>query len=148
MEEVSAELALVSKRATSVELPVSIAAEFTTSTVPRRVESSQQLSRAAAASVAVAGLESTRPVSFAGNPPPRSPPLALARGWHGKVLLRIDIDPQGRIVAVAVQASSGYDVLDAAALEAVRRWRASPSVRGGKAVASTELQPIIFRPRR
>lgn len=140
-------LPLVASRAdVSVELPVATA-ESTPVAVPRRATSVPP-SAATAANTEVAGVESARPVSFFNNPPPRYPPRALANGWHGKVLLRIDIDAHGRIVNVAVETSSGYDVLDAAALEAVRHWRAAPAIRGGRAVASTERQPIIFRPRR
>ena len=81
----------------------------------------------------------------AGNPIPDYPRLARRRGIEGEVLLRVLVDIDGRPSAVAVAESSGYDVLDAAAREAVEKWRFQPARRLGSAVEATVMVPIVFR---
>jgi len=49
------------------------------------------------------------------------PPLASRRGYQGKVVLEIVVAPSGEVSSVKVRESSGYQVLDDAALEHVRR---------------------------
>jgi protein TonB len=62
--------------------------------------------------------------------------------------LRVWIDPAGSIERVEIERSSGFDILDAAAVAAVQGWRARPAARSGQPIASVELQAIIFLPRR
>lgn len=58
---------------------------------------------------------------------PRHYPLAALRaGLGGRVLVAIEVDPAGRIATARVVESSGHALLDAAALDAVRRWRFKP----------------------
>jgi protein TonB len=92
-----------------------------------------------------AGFESA--VNFAGNPPPIYPAIALQNGWSGSVLLKLVIDEKGAVTSVAVERSSGYAVLDAAAVNAVRRWRGEPKRVNGRPEATVELQEIKFLPR-
>jgi protein TonB len=94
---------------------------------------------------AVAGLE--QGPDFAGNPPPEFPELARQNGWYGTVLLKLWIDDDGRVVEVRVEKSSGYGVLDAAAVNAVKRWRGRPARHNARPVATEELLPVVFRPR-
>ena len=82
-------------------------------------------------------------------PPPRYPDLARQRGWQGTVLLLVQIDAQGVVTNVEVEESSGYQLLDAAAVNAVRQWRYKPARSPAGPVATEELQPVTFRlPRR
>lgn len=83
--------------------------------------------------------------SFAGNRLPHYPPLAKARRWEGVVMLRIAIDRDGRVRRVEVARSSGYEILDAAAVAAVRTWRGIPATVGGTSIASDETLPVRFR---
>ncbi|HUE72428.1 MAG TPA: energy transducer TonB [Pirellulaceae bacterium] len=94
---------------------------------------------------AVAGLE--QGPDFAGNPPPEFPALAQQNGWYGTVLLKLWIDEEGRVTDVRVEKSSGYGVLDAAAVNAVKRWRGRPARYNARPVATEELLPVVFRPR-
>lgn len=94
---------------------------------------------------AVAGLE--QGPDFAGNPPPEFPELARQNGWYGTVLLKLWIDEEGRVTEVRVEKSSGYGVLDAAAVNAVKRWRGRPARHNARPVATEELLPVVFRPR-
>ena len=79
------------------------------------------------------------------NPAPEYPPLALRRGWQGTVRLRVALDPEGHPTQVGLATSSGYPMLDEAALAAVRRWQFRPATRLGKPVAATVEVPIVFR---
>ena len=92
-----------------------------------------------------AGMEAKQPPIFFSNPPPRYPELARQRGWEGDVLLRLTIDETGMVTDVTVKRSSGYELLDAAAVRAVRLWRAEPARRFGRAVKTVEYLPVQFR---
>ena len=76
-----------------------------------------------------------------GNPQPRYPSLARRRGEEGRVLLRLTVNATGRVEAVSVARSSGYELLDQEAQRTVARWRfQSPSTE--RMVAQI---PITFR---
>lgn len=49
------------------------------------------------------------------------PPLARRNGWEGEVLVDVRVEGDGRLSAIDVVGSSGYRVLDAAAVESLRR---------------------------
>ena len=55
--------------------------------------------------------------------PPQYPALARRRHWEGTVVLGIDCDAAGVVQLVRVLRSSGHQVLDDAAVAAVRQWR-------------------------
>lgn len=75
---------------------------------------------------------------------PQAPGSAGAAGVRGKVVLKVDIDPDGRVLGLRVL--SGPGPLRGAALDAVRDWRFRPFLRGGAPVGvSTELS-VEFRP--
>ena len=93
------------------------------------------------------GTDEQRPPSFAGNRPPSYPEIARRSGWEGTVLLRLKIDANGRVLDVTVQESSGYPVLDAEAVNAVRSWKGEPARRAGQPIATEEFLPIRFRMR-
>ena len=85
------------------------------------------------------------PPDLNGNVLPRYPEQARRLGWQGRVLLRIWINQQGSVTRVQVEESSGYSLLDAAAVTSVRTWRVQPAQRNGQAVAGSWLLPIRFR---
>ena len=93
------------------------------------------------------GNEPKTPPDFSRNPPPQYPAIAIQRGWEGEVWLRLKISRTGKVVNVGVVKSSGYAVLDAAAVNAVKRWRAKPAQQGGRDVDTTEILPVRFRRR-
>lgn len=84
-------------------------------------------------------------VSGLSNPPPRYPYLARRQGQEGRVVLRVRVSARGDAKAVAIQRSSGYRLLDEAALEAVRKWRFVPASRGGSKVPAPVDVPISFK---
>lgn len=72
-------------------------------------------------------------------------PVAAARiQEEGTVLVRVEVDADGRPADVSVARRSGSRDLDRAALDAVRQWRFRPAMRGGKAVASVAEVPVEF----
>ena len=80
-----------------------------------------------------------------GNLPPIYPRVARERGWEGRVVLGVAVDASGAIARVEVDQTSGYRVLDQAALSAVRRWR---FVGGDNSVTSRSAVvrvPITFK---
>jgi protein TonB len=56
----------------------------------------------------------------------RYPRVALDNGWTGDVQVRIDVAASGAVSGVTVKTSSGYEILDAQALEMFRK--AAPQV--------------------
>jgi periplasmic protein TonB len=82
--------------------------------------------------------------AYLNNPKPHYPGIARSRHWEGLVLLRVYVTPDGRCGNLNVARSSGHDVLDETALEAVRNWRFVPAKRGDSAFASWVSVPIEF----
>lgn len=78
------------------------------------------------------------------NPRPVYPAIARRRHWEGRVVLKVRVRTDGTCGQVEVHQSSGHEVLDEAALEAVGSWRFSPAIRGGKPVESWVHVPISF----
>jgi periplasmic protein TonB len=72
------------------------------------------------------------------------PPLAKQRGWEGTVSLEVLIGRQGQVKEVKLRQSSGYPILDRAALKQVRRWRFQPASVDGKPVEISALVPVVF----
>lgn len=84
-------------------------------------------------------------VGSADNPLPHYPTLARRRGIEGTVTLEVRVRADGLPERVAIAHSSGSGLLDAAALEAVRRWRFRPARRAGEPVDGDVTVPITFR---
>jgi protein TonB len=83
--------------------------------------------------------------AYLNNPPPPYPILARRRGIAGMVVLRAEVSPQGRCIQAKVTKSSGFGPLDEAALEAVKKWRFVPAMRGGEAVSAWVEIPVNFK---
>jgi protein TonB len=79
------------------------------------------------------------------NPPPPYPRIAKARGYQGRTLLNVLVGRDGRVKDAAVAASSGYRLLDEAALNAVARWIFEPATRGEEPVEMWVKVPIRFQ---
>jgi len=79
------------------------------------------------------------------GPAPRYPGRAIQMGITGKVILRIEVDAEGRPTSGRIETSSGSSLLDRAALDTVlKKWRFVPAQQNGQPVAATALVPIIF----
>jgi TonB family protein len=56
-------------------------------------------------------------------PQPKYPDVARWRRWAGKGIFRCKLRADGAVSSVEVRKSTGYDVLDQAAITALRQWR-------------------------
>jgi protein TonB len=83
-------------------------------------------------------------MAYLNNPPPAYPAVSKRAGEHGRVVLRVRVDADGRVEAIEVQSTSGYPRLDEAALAAVRRWKFVPAKLGERAVAGWAIVPVNF----
>lgn len=61
------------------------------------------------------------------------------------MLLSVQVNASGRADTVAISKSSGFQRLDRAASEAVRRWKFKPATRNGEPIATIVDVPIVFR---
>jgi protein TonB len=83
--------------------------------------------------------------SYLQNPAPRYPLAARRAGEQGTVTLKVLVSSEGLPQHVAIEKTSGSSRLDAAALDAVRRWRFVPARRGVTPIKSWVLVPVVFR---
>ena len=81
---------------------------------------------------------------YLNNPRPPYPLVARRMGYQGKVVLNVEVLAEGRAGEVKLQTSSGYDILDRAALQTVKTWKFSPATRFGQPVTQWFLVPIKF----
>ena len=82
--------------------------------------------------------------AYLSNPPPDYPSTSKRMREQGRVLLRVLVSREGRPLAVDIEKSSGYGRLDAAALDAVRRWKFVPARQGDEPVEAAVLVPLDF----
>lgn len=81
----------------------------------------------------------------AANPSPKYPRLARQRGQQGRVILRVSVKADGKVADIAVHHSSGFRLLDRAALKTVQGWSFTPARQHGKPVAGRVDVPVAFR---
>jgi periplasmic protein TonB len=59
-------------------------------------------------------------------------------------MLRVTVSTEGSPMDVSVAGSSGYPILDDAAVNAVRRWRFTPATQAGRPLVATAEVPVVF----
>ena len=91
-----------------------------------------------------AGVRIVKP-DFNRNPRPIYPLIARKKGYEGTVYLRIRIDSDGRVLESKIEKSSGFAILDKAALRASLKWKFKPAEINGKKVPSTIIVPVVFK---
>jgi len=79
------------------------------------------------------------------NPPPEYPRIARRRGYEGTVILEVLVDRKGRVKNMRLLKSSGYKILDRAALDSVKKWLFEPAQRGGKETEAWVKIPIRYQ---
>lgn len=77
--------------------------------------------------------------------PPVYPALALQRRQEGSALIRALVDGQGETEKVELVRSSGFSVLDSAALAAVEGWSFSSAKVDGVAMKAWVEVPVAFQ---
>ena len=82
--------------------------------------------------------------SYLHNPRPEYPSEAKRMEWEGRVILRVEVHAHGDAGSVHVLKSSGHEVLDEAAVEAVKKWKFVPAKHDGNPVHSFVNVPVNF----
>ena len=86
-----------------------------------------------------------QPKPIAGNPKPVYPRLAIKQRLQGDVILTVSIQPTGAVNRITLKRSSGFKLLDSAAMDAVRHWRYEPLPKDALPVTRSDQIPINFR---
>lgn len=74
------------------------------------------------------------------------PAVARQRGWQGLVNLRVHIAPDGSLQQIGILRSSGYRMLDRAALRALTEVAALPAVAGWQVIRGLDMVvPVEYR---
>ena len=86
----------------------------------------------------------TENISYRRLRPPKYPPQAVRQRMEGKVLLKVLVGLDGKPEEITVEKSSGYRVLDQAAIAAVKTWVFNAGQKNGAASRGYALVPIEF----
>ena len=79
------------------------------------------------------------------NPSPVYPAIAKRKGFQGTVVLEALIEKSGRVGDLKIFKSSGYKVLDRAAVESVKEWTFKPAIRENEEVEMWVRVPVCFQ---
>lgn len=83
-------------------------------------------------------------VSYLHNPDPVYPKLSRRMHEQGRVLLKVLVSANGDAETVDLEKSSHYELLDQAAIDAVKKWRFIPAKRNNQDFSAYVLVPISF----
>jgi protein TonB len=81
---------------------------------------------------------------YLNNPVPPYPMQAKRSGIEGVVVVRVLVSPSGLPEKVELYRTSGYTMLDEAALKAVKTWTFIPARQGNEPIAAAVDIPIRF----
>ena len=74
------------------------------------------------------------------------PEQAMAQGWQGKIVVAVEILANGSVGLYQVTHSTGYQILDEVAIQAVQNWKFHPAVKANGQLIRTCIQiPITFQ---
>jgi protein TonB len=82
--------------------------------------------------------------SYLKNPKPPYPPLAVKMRLEGKVGIIAEVLPDGKAGRVAIESSSGHELLDQSALQTVKQWQFTPARKDGVIISQVVRIPINF----
>ena len=83
-------------------------------------------------------------ISYRRLRPPKYPPQAVRQRMEGKVVLKVLVGLDGKPEEITVEKTSGYRVLDQAAIAAVKTWVFNAGQKNGAASRGYALVPIEF----
>jgi protein TonB len=133
-------------RPSRAAIPVPVARETPPATLDNPGDARPSPPAAPVSSVpATAPVPVSREVEYLYNPSPAYPSRARRMGMEGEVLIRTRILLSGSCDELELVRSSGFEVLDQAAMEAIRRWRFRPASRGDELIISRVEIPVVFR---
>ncbi|MBI78633.1 MAG: hypothetical protein CMM53_12825, partial [Rhodospirillaceae bacterium] len=76
---------------------------------------------------------------------PEYPNRARRRGQEGALILRITVSDNGKPSSIKVIKTSGHQILDQAAIDAVWNWQFQPAKKRGLAVKASIDLPVVFQ---
>jgi len=109
------------------------------------------VSRAPSAGGSASGVQTTLPgfgAAYLNNPKPAYPAQARKMGIEGRVTLKVFVSKEGKPLHVEIAESSGHDLLDKAAFDAVKNWRFVPARKGDVPYDEWVHVPVAFVLRR
>lgn len=83
-------------------------------------------------------------VAYLNNPDPIYPRMSNRLGEEGRVLLRVLVSVEGKAESVVLEKTSGYERLDNAAIDAVKKWSFIPAKKGKEVLSAYVLVPVKF----
>jgi periplasmic protein TonB len=83
--------------------------------------------------------------AYLNNPPPSYPLAARRRHIEGSVLVRAKVQADGSCSHVELKLASTSDLLNKAALDAVKNWRFVPAMLGEQTITAWVEIPITFK---
>jgi TonB family protein len=120
----------------TLNVPEGSSAPLTTAAAVPATETKEILSE-------LPGMSIARPL-YKQNPSPAYPLRARRMGYEGLVMLKVLVDENGRVDDLEVLDSSGYAILDKAAIASVKKWMFEPGTEGGKKKKMWVKIPIRF----
>ena len=78
------------------------------------------------------------------KPLPHYPEVAREKGWQGTVVVKALVESNGHPAQAYVEKTSGFQPLDEAALETIRKWEFHSLHSGDLAISYWVLIPIQF----
>ncbi|MBS1161676.1 MAG: energy transducer TonB [Proteobacteria bacterium] len=128
-----------------VSAPPAVPVEAAPAAGPLLASQSNNPPAAAAASAPAAPPTPARfEAAYLRNPAPVYPAESRRRGEEGRTLLRVRVLADGSPEEILLHLGSGFERLDQAAIDAVRRWKFVPAQQGGSAIAAWVIVPIQF----
>lgn len=73
------------------------------------------------------------------------PRKAVRRGWEGRAVVAAEVLPDGSVGRTALAKTSGHDVLDKAAEDAIRSWKFGTDSKKDEAVPQFVDIPVTFK---
>lgn len=138
--EIKKEKKIIPKEMMTVKeraVPLEVQKQKEKSPEPRKSETEMMIPAAKGA------LPQAKPDYFR-NSAPAYPDYARRQGWEGLVILKVFVAKDGNPDQVSIEKSSGHQILDEAALKAVKKWRFLPARIGGLSFSSWVRVPIRF----
>lgn len=111
---------------------------------PKQVDVQEKVDVIPFVSIESSGVEKSK-AEYSHNPAPRYPRAALLKNIQGNLVLSVKVGAKGEPLEVDVEKSSGYSILDEAAVEAVRKWHFIPAKVGAIAIPSQVRIPVQFK---
>jgi protein TonB len=113
--------------------------------IPEQSVPSQAASGGANSHLVVPAKDVDMSATFASNPKPAYPPLAFKMRIEGKVLLDVEVAETGLVSELRLRQSSGNQMLDQSAIDAVKKWRFVPTNKDGAMPKQWVMVPIQFQ---